>query len=80
MQLVGESLDGPAPVHISHDGLQAHVSEIELSCGCAEAEHSGKIFYVRLEDVAQLAIHNSPHLTTFVSANASAELFNWLPS
>ena len=35
---------------------------------------------VCLEDVAQLAIHNSPHLTTFVSANASAELFNWLPS
>ncbi len=77
MQLVRESLDGPAPVHISHDGLQAHVSEIELSCWCAEAEHSGKV-YVCLEDVAQLAIHNSPHLTTFVSANDSAEL--WLPS
>ena len=25
-----ESLDGPAPVHISHDGLQAHVSEVVL--------------------------------------------------
>ena len=68
MQLVRESLDGPAPVRISHDGLQAHVSE---------AAHSGKV-YVCLEDVAQLAIHNSPHLATVVSANDSAEL--WLPS
>ena len=35
---------------------------------------------VCLEDVAQLAIHNSLHLTTFVSANDSTELFNCLPS
>jgi hypothetical protein len=50
MKLVRESLDGHAPVHISHDGLQAHVCEVELSCWCAEAEHSGKV-YVCLEDV-----------------------------
>ena len=72
---VNESYDGIYPDW--YDGLQAHVSEVELSCWCAEAEHSGKI-YVCLEDVAQLAIHNSPHLTRFVSANDSAEL--WLPS
>ena len=77
MKFVRESLDGHAPVHISHDGSQAHVSEVVPSCWCAEAERSGKV-YVCLEDVAQLAIHNSPHLTTFVSANDSAEL--WLPS
>src|SRR5215470_4035385 len=34
MQLVRESPDVPAAVHISHDGLQAHVSEVELSCWC----------------------------------------------
>jgi hypothetical protein len=32
MQLVRKSSDVPAAVHISHDGLQAHVSEVELSC------------------------------------------------
>jgi hypothetical protein len=30
MQLVKESPDVPAAVHISHDGLQAHVSEVGL--------------------------------------------------
>ena len=76
MKLVRESLTGMPCAH-SHDGLQVYVSEVELSCWCAEAEHSGKV-YVCLEDGAQLAIHNSPHLATVVSANDSAEL--WLPS
>jgi hypothetical protein len=30
MQLVRESPDVPVAVHISHDGLQAHLSELEL--------------------------------------------------
>jgi len=30
MQLVRKSSDVPAAVHISHDGLQAHVPELEL--------------------------------------------------
>ena len=30
MQLVRESRDVPVAVHISHDGLQAHLAELEL--------------------------------------------------
>ena len=37
MQVVKESPDVPAAVHISHGGLQAHVSEAVLSCWCADA-------------------------------------------
>jgi hypothetical protein len=44
MQLIRENPDVPAAVHISHDGLQAHVSEVELSCWCAEAAHIGKVY------------------------------------
>jgi hypothetical protein len=38
MQLVRESPDVPAAVHISHDGLQTHVSEVELSCWVCEMQ------------------------------------------
>jgi hypothetical protein len=44
MQLVRESPDVPAAVHISHDGLQAHISEVELSRWRAEAEYIGKVY------------------------------------
>jgi hypothetical protein len=40
----------PAAVHISHDGLQAHVSEVQLSCwcvGCGALERSMKDSVVR---------------------------------